>query len=504
MGVVNREADLMAKVHVTRCPFCNTSFRVNDEQLSVANGSVRCGSCLKVFMAELYFLDGGESKNGQNKDGKNKDGQNKDGQNKDGQNKKSQSKNSQPEKAKAKTKAKNSQTDNKVVDLRARQQAKKQLAKKKGDTQSGESKAAKSGSAEQKSAEAQKTAQRKEALRRAQAQLNAKQKKSDTTGVRSKTSKANPQKTPKQGADQDRPSDKKSGNRLVDLKKGNLKKDNLKKDTPSPDKLVNRTDDTFVPYVSADSDPDTIFSTQVESGLQREAGALSEPDDFLESLVSEGGDWDEAIPSLPVQDIQATLNWDESDLVLDENERNYIRRVIHVDRYENFRQEITRRFKASRHNGLWISLSLLMVFVFWLQYTWINKDRLSMNPDYRIWYERACNYVNCPLPDYMNYDELEATNLVIRLHKREKNAIVVDALLRNNSIFRQPFPNLDLQFRNIKDKLLAHRQFKASEYLKGEMAGLRYIPPKTEVRLSMEIVSPGDEAVSYSLDIVRQ
>lgn len=485
MGIVNREADLMAKVHVTRCPFCNTSFRVNDEQLSVANGSVRCGSCLKVFMAELYFLDGGESK--------------------DGQIKESQTKSSQPEKAKAKikakTKAKNSQTDNKVVDLKARQQAKKQLVKKKGD--------AKSGSAEQKSAEAQKMAQRKEALRRAQAQLNAKQKKSDTTGVRAKTSKANPQKTPKQGAVQDRPSDKKSGNRLVGLKKGSLKKDSLKKDslkkdTLSPDKPVNRTDDTFVPYVRADSDPDEIFSTQVESGLQREAGALSEPDDFLESLVSGGEDWDEAIPSLPVQDIQATLNWDESDLVLDENERNYIRRVIHVDRYENFRQEITRRFKASRHNGLWISLSLLMVFVFWLQYTWINKDRLSMNPDYRIWYERACNYINCPLPDYVNYDELEATNLVIRLHKKEKNALVVDALLRNNSIFRQPFPSLDLQFRNIKDKLLAHRQLKASEYLKGEMAGLRYIPPKTEVRLSLEIISPGDEAVSYSLDIVRQ
>lgn len=43
-------------VHVTRCPHCRTTFRVRDEHLKVANGAVRCGSCLQVFKAADHFV----------------------------------------------------------------------------------------------------------------------------------------------------------------------------------------------------------------------------------------------------------------------------------------------------------------------------------------------------------------------------------------------------------------------------------------------------------------
>ncbi|MEX2476371.1 DUF3426 domain-containing protein [Marinobacter sp.] len=35
----------------TRCPKCDTRFRVTDEQLSIAKGKVRCGNCMDVFNA---------------------------------------------------------------------------------------------------------------------------------------------------------------------------------------------------------------------------------------------------------------------------------------------------------------------------------------------------------------------------------------------------------------------------------------------------------------------
>lgn len=41
---------------VTQCPSCNTSFRVTEVQLSVANGVVRCGSCLHIFNAVDHWL----------------------------------------------------------------------------------------------------------------------------------------------------------------------------------------------------------------------------------------------------------------------------------------------------------------------------------------------------------------------------------------------------------------------------------------------------------------
>lgn len=42
---------------ITECPACTTRFQVTDGQLKIANGKVRCGSCLEVFNAELYRCD---------------------------------------------------------------------------------------------------------------------------------------------------------------------------------------------------------------------------------------------------------------------------------------------------------------------------------------------------------------------------------------------------------------------------------------------------------------
>lgn len=41
----------MSELLVTQCPHCQTRFRLTPEQLSVANGHVRCGACLEVFHA---------------------------------------------------------------------------------------------------------------------------------------------------------------------------------------------------------------------------------------------------------------------------------------------------------------------------------------------------------------------------------------------------------------------------------------------------------------------
>lgn len=46
---------------VTQCPKCRTSFRVTDAQLSIANGAVRCGSCLHIFNATEHWLGGQEA-----------------------------------------------------------------------------------------------------------------------------------------------------------------------------------------------------------------------------------------------------------------------------------------------------------------------------------------------------------------------------------------------------------------------------------------------------------
>jgi predicted Zn finger-like uncharacterized protein len=44
-------SDTIVSGIVTRCPTCETAFRVTPEQLEIANGMVRCGKCIGVFNA---------------------------------------------------------------------------------------------------------------------------------------------------------------------------------------------------------------------------------------------------------------------------------------------------------------------------------------------------------------------------------------------------------------------------------------------------------------------
>ncbi len=41
---------------ITQCPNCGTSFRVTQQQLQVANGAVRCGSCMHIFQALSHHI----------------------------------------------------------------------------------------------------------------------------------------------------------------------------------------------------------------------------------------------------------------------------------------------------------------------------------------------------------------------------------------------------------------------------------------------------------------
>ncbi|CAM3538456.1 zinc-ribbon and DUF3426 domain-containing protein [Parendozoicomonas haliclonae] len=43
---------------ITRCPECNTAFRITRGHLQAAKGSVRCGSCLYVFRADQHIVGG--------------------------------------------------------------------------------------------------------------------------------------------------------------------------------------------------------------------------------------------------------------------------------------------------------------------------------------------------------------------------------------------------------------------------------------------------------------
>lgn len=149
----------------------------------------------------------------------------------------------------------------------------------------------------------------------------------------------------------------------------------------------------------------------------------------------------------------------------------------------------------------WLAGSIVLAGALGLQYAWMQKDSLAGDVRYRSYYLTACAWLGCQIPDYRDVSALTISSLTVRGHAEVDQALVFNALLRNDAPFRQRFPPLDLEFTDMHSERVAARRFEPREYLGGEMAGLQYIPARTEVRISLEVVDPGENALGYSLTI---
>ena len=150
----------------------------------------------------------------------------------------------------------------------------------------------------------------------------------------------------------------------------------------------------------------------------------------------------------------------------------------------------------------WYLAALLLLGGLAVQYAWYERLTYAQDTRFRVYYEEACRYLQCRIPEYLNPDALETANLVVRTHPDVEDALVVDAVIRNLDTNRQPFPSLQLSFTDTRNRVVARRLFSSAEYLAGEMRGMRFIPGRTEVRFSLEIHDPGKEAVGYALEVV--
>ena len=150
----------------------------------------------------------------------------------------------------------------------------------------------------------------------------------------------------------------------------------------------------------------------------------------------------------------------------------------------------------------WLPGILLVVAIGYFQYAFFNMERFAQDLRYRSYYETACTYLLCEVPDFRSPDDLITREVVIRSHPEADRALIVDLLLRNAADHRQVFPRLRLQFFNLNGQVIGSRIFKVDEYLGGELRGLKYMPARTEVRISLELVDPGADASGYEMIVL--
>ncbi|WAD28243.1 DUF3426 domain-containing protein [Pseudomonadaceae bacterium T75] len=147
----------------------------------------------------------------------------------------------------------------------------------------------------------------------------------------------------------------------------------------------------------------------------------------------------------------------------------------------------------------WGALNLIALAALAGQYVIYNYDELVRQDSYRPWFEQLCPSLGCTLPPKVDIEQIKSSNLVVRSHPEFNAALVVDAIIYNRAPFAQPFPLLEVRFADINGQPLASRVFKPGEYLSGELAGRKEMPPQVPIHIALDILDPGAKAVNYSL-----
>lgn len=157
--------------------------------------------------------------------------------------------------------------------------------------------------------------------------------------------------------------------------------------------------------------------------------------------------------------------------------------------------------KSQSFTWLWSTGSLIMLFAMIIQVGYFKFDSWSRHPDYRPAYAMACQVIDCKLPAIQNVNQMNTQHFMVRLHPDVEKALYIDTLLVNNAAYPQPFPDLNLVFTGLENQIIASRRFEPREYLAGELAGATVMPLKVPIHIAFEIMNPGPEAVSYRIEL---
>ena len=159
------------------------------------------------------------------------------------------------------------------------------------------------------------------------------------------------------------------------------------------------------------------------------------------------------------------------------------------------------RMRNLNQQQLWLGLSILAAITLLFQVAYFKFNYFSRVEPYRSAYTVLCPVFRCTVPSLVDTSQISAYNLVVRNHPQAQNALMVDAIILNKAPFDQPFPDLTLAFSTVEEIPVTSRQFTPKEYLGGELAGMKYIPPNQPVHITLELADPGPDAVNYHMSI---
>jgi predicted Zn finger-like uncharacterized protein len=139
----------------------------------------------------------------------------------------------------------------------------------------------------------------------------------------------------------------------------------------------------------------------------------------------------------------------------------------------------------------------LLVLLLGVQWVFFNRDVLAAEDLFQPAMERMCKVLHCTLPLQVDLAQFGIVERDVRKHPAVEDALLINVSFENRAEFAQPFPWFEVSFIDKAGNPVATRRFSPKEYLGKGVDIETGIPPQSPVQVVLEVVDPGEEAVSF-------
>ncbi|MCO6412823.1 MAG: DUF3426 domain-containing protein [Thiogranum sp.] len=163
---------------------------------------------------------------------------------------------------------------------------------------------------------------------------------------------------------------------------------------------------------------------------------------------------------------------------------------------DEFDSTMTKTHWGATAAALFLALLLLG------QYAFVERHWLASKQRLRPALEVFCDMLRCDLPLRRDLGKMEMVEREVRDHPNVADALLINAAFVNRAAFAQAWPLFQISFSDVSGTLVALRRFRPEEYLDAGRDPSAGMAPGEEARLLLEVIDPGDSAVSFQFDFL--
>ncbi len=149
-----------------------------------------------------------------------------------------------------------------------------------------------------------------------------------------------------------------------------------------------------------------------------------------------------------------------------------------------------------------IAAALLLTALLVAQYGYAERHLLAETPQLRPLLELACGALGCDLPLQRDIGRVEILERQVRDHPKVDDALLINVTFANQAAFAQAYPVFEVSFSDVSGAPIAVRRFRPDEYLPAGRALSQAMQPGERAQLMLEVVDPGERAVSFQFEFL--